>query len=740
MAKQSNRRFMGWCFEHAWYNLRNIINKSPEQICDTIKEDFYARELSDKRLETVWKELRLGLERTNLEENVITKADYITNKVFKELESGKIQNNYQELVELYRIEDDSTDYEIIVLMTELCREGIVTSDELFAAFDSILRVVTGRPAALNKKRKFEYGNLHKIFSGAEVENKEALQIAPCFADIKLSKIKLSRINGLTAKEVKVYYNKRLLEKVQNLYPIISNTDDNWEGRFHELIKKDVNYEVMYMRHIEKKSLQKIGDIYNVTREAVRLKEGRFVESYDDIVEKYIDMRAEESQGYFKPFESEELSELYSHRFANYRPDKYKFDNKYLFTNDYFLDVYNKVVEAIGNDGYMTKDEIEKEISKYCDDSEACKALAQSFANEGLLYAYTNCYVITEKKGKRPASRNIAKYIIHKHFKNGVHPLQDDDINRYNEISQRDFGLKPIKGHALEGRLTLCKEVILSDNAGFNHIDSFDISPELLAEIKEYIDGRIDEFPITSFELFTKYKDDLTSGGISNYVLLYGILRYYYPYDYLFKKLTIYPRSNEKSKSRRAYEYLKERQKGATKEKLQEVVGGMNAGQYTNLIREFPVMYCKETNLYYAFDANQFPDKLVKKAGKQLKADFDKYGFCPIERLFLILEKEWRKCGITHPVDLAYASRNLFKDFAKVSNSIISPKNGAVRFTRGNILYYFIKAENLSGHDYDEIRDNLISFLGMTRNEMSNKFSWYLKGDGITITKDHKITI
>lgn len=732
--RQTNRKFIGWCYDHGKYNLQDILQKTPSQIFQEVDEDDYSSDLSVSRLESVFKNLQKTLPKTTLNDYIVTKTDRIVQKVLGNIEF--YFDEYEDLVKIYRIEEYSSDFTIVVLMTELCREGIVIPDELYTCLETVLRTISKGTVALNKKNKLEYCRKHNI--KVQNERGDIIRIDPCFEHVKIYNTELGELNGLLFEDLHTYYHKRFEEKTRFLYPFINKVGEDWESKFYEVIKTDQDYETMYMRYVEKKTLQEVGDDYGITREAVRLQEGRFIDKYDDFVRAYIDTIAKSAPDYFRVFETEEMINLFLTR-AIYGYNKYKIEGGYFFANKYFLKVFDKAVKEMNGDGYLSQSEFKKAIWDACQDSAIVEILISRYLKEGMIIQYANSYVLTNGGRKLPV-RDHTNNIIHKHFKDGIHPLNETDLKRFNQYAKKELGLKEINGHALQARLALCENIILSSNGGYAHVDFYKISSEALAKLEEDIDSRIDKCPVNSFDLFNRNMSLLMDEGIDNPVLLYGVLRYNWPDRYIYKKLAIYPKSDVNSISKRYYAFLKEHPEGATKEEMKRLVGKINPGSYTNFIRNYPVMYYKESNKYTAFDADKYPKELIGKAKKQIEKDFEKYNFCPSERLFMIFEKEWRECGLTHYIDLSYACRGLFKDFVKVKNNILIPYEEDFKISRKDILYNFMKTENLSGSDYAVVRDKLRNFLGISEQEISKKFYWYLGGKGITVTADKKIMI
>lgn len=735
VTRQTNRKFIGWCYAHEFYNLQDILQKSPRQIYQEVEDDAYSSDLSETRLESVFKNFQNSLPKTTLNDYIVKKTNKIVQKVLENIEY--YFEEYEELSNVYRIEEYSIDFTIVVLMTELCREGIVIPDEVYGCIEAALRTIKKGTVALSKKDKLEYCYKHNI--KLQNERGEMIRIDPCFEHVKIYNTELGELNGLQFEDLHTYYHKRFEERIRFLYPFINKVGEDWETKFYEIIKKDQDYETMYKRYVDKKSLQAIGNVYGISREAVRLQECRFINKYDDFVKCYIEMISKNSPDYFRVFETKEMIDLFLSRPSLYGFDKYKIENGYFFKNKYFSNVFDKVVKKMDGDGYMTQSEFKDAITEVCQDSTIGELLTKCYLREGMLIQYANSYVLT-KKGRKLHVRDLTGHIMHKHFKEGIRPLNKSDVERFNQIAKEEMGLKEINGHALQARLALCQDIILSSNGGYAHIDFFRISSEALTKLEEDIETRIDKCPVNSFGLFNRNMNLLIKEGIDNPTLLYGILRYIWPDKYIYKKLAVYPKSDGNSICKRYYVYLQEHPDGVTKEEMQKAVGKINPGSYTNFIQNYPIMYYKKSNTYSIFNADDYPKDLIAKAKKQIEEDFDKYKFCPTERLFMAFEKEWRDCGLTHYIDLSYACRGLFKDFVKVKNNILVPFDDDFRFSRKDILYAFMKAEGLSGSDYAVVRDRLREFLGIPKEEMSKKFCWYLNGKGISVTKDKKIII
>ncbi len=481
-----------------------------------------------------------------------------------------------------------------------------------------------------------------------------------FADKDLISI-LNNIKSLGKTKIKEII-KKLSDKKYNSV----SANELVKILFDEAIEKNVDlYTVVFERIVNNRTLEDIGKDKNLTRERIRQQEAkgiRIIKSisnilYDIVLKNkeyiYIDENVINNIINDKN-KSKIIFELLKDRDEFYKRE----DFHKIFVVDNFPECgefFSEIDSFLsGNDedckDFMSIDEfygqIEKIIKKYYLDK---LITIEDFNTMIEKCNYKRDGNIFKKKGIY--SHDIFSDILKEYFPNGmIFNEENCEImkRKYFEITGEKSDLSV---RNLTAKLQREKDVIICGSNTYIHIDNVKIDNNLLEVIHKYVLHLFEHEGLPSVysdKIYSVFKNELNNCGIDNYSFIYGILRYYYPDDFIYDNFWIAKNGNMGvTRDLALVDYLKNDtnyNEGIPKEKIISLFGLSGPFLFNLIVNSSEINEChnKENLIYH--DNYRLSDKLYEKIKEYIDSNIDaQYGYISLKHLLnkfnIYLEEE-----------------------------------------------------------------------------------------------------
>ncbi len=456
--------------------------------------------------------------------------------------------------------------------------------------------------------------------------------------------------------------KKLMDEKYN----VSSPEELVKILYSEAIENNKDlYSIVFERIINKKTLEEIGNENNVTRERIRQQEAkglRIIRAISNILydivlkdsnnicidEKFLNEIFEDANNSTIMFDVlKNRSEFYHNEYMNR-----------IFIVDNFpeYNIFFSEIESIlsgdneDSKDFTTIDEIKKKInliiSKYgLEKYLSCEDFNQMIDNcnykqVGNMFMKKGIYI-----------HDIFSDILKEYFPDGM----TFDEKNCNLMKQKYFEITGEKSELsvrnLTAKLQRENDVILRGPNTYIHIDNVKIDNNLLEVIRKYILHLFEHEGVPSIysdKIYSVFKEELNSYGIDNYSYVYGVLRYYYPEEFVYNNFWIAKNGNKGvTRDLALVDYLKNDtnyNEGIPKEKIISLFGlsGPFLLNLTLSSKEIHECHNKENLIYY--DNYRLSDKLFKKIENYIEENIDpQYGYISLKHLLnkfnIYLEEE-----------------------------------------------------------------------------------------------------
>ncbi|MBC5629474.1 hypothetical protein H8S20_11290 [Clostridium sp. NSJ-6] len=343
-----------------------------------------------------------------------------------------------------------------------------------------------------------------------------------------------------------------------------------------MVKENPDYDILIGRAVNNNTLQQIGESYGITRERVRQKEKKIVNTVEAISDIFISIQN------YSDFALLNIKQLLGLRdidqyekvwleyvLRNAESTKYQYFeevNKFL-VNGNTLELrksINMMVEGLP-DIVNIDSELKYELYEY--DS------LNIFNIEELVniilplgYKRVNNYLFRGNVSKE----KIYSFIVKEFFKEGISFNNEDDIGKISSMAKEKFDLQEDSIRNIKAKIE--RSCVLCDRGSYIHPDWVEVDERLLDDIKEFIDNSNLE-TIYINQIFSQFENELKQIGINNRYYLHGILKLYFNDKYNFTKDTIY-RGNVKHDRNYIFDkYIKDKGRVVTKEEMERDLKG-----------------------------------------------------------------------------------------------------------------------------------------------------------------------
>lgn len=425
------------------------------------------------------------------------------------------------------------------------------------------------------------------------------------------------------------------------------------------------YSIVFERIIHNKTLEELGNENNVTRERIRQQEAkglRILRSvsniFYDIVLKnsnYICIDAIILDEIFNDInESTIMFDILKNRSEFYHNEY--IDKIFIVDNFPECNIFFSEIEAIlnGEDedskDFTTLEEINNKINRIINKYSLDKYLTCDDFNKMIDNCnYKQVGNMFMKKGIY--IHDIFSNILKEYFPDGM----TFDEKNCDLMKQKYFEITGEKSDLsvrnLTAKLQRENDVVLRGPNTYIHIDNVKIDNNLLEVIRKYILHLFEHEGVPSIysdKIYNVFKEELNSYGIDNYSYIYGVLRYYYPEEFVYNNFWIAKNGNKGvTRDLALVDYLKNDtnyNEGIPKEKIISLFG-LSGPFLLNLTfnsTEIHECHNKENLIYY--DNYRLSDKLLEKIENYIENNIDsQYGYISLKHLLnkfnIYLEEE-----------------------------------------------------------------------------------------------------
>lgn len=262
--------------------------------------------------------------------------------------------------------------------------------------------------------------------------------------------------------------------------------------------------------------------------------------------------------------------------------------------------------------------------------------------------------------------DIYRYVIAKHFGDGIRVYVESEMQKLKELIAEEFGEieLPDNDRAIAARITdFC---ILCGRGTYILPENVCISDELLQEMRQYIiDTPRDNIFVA--DIFERFKDRLFAyGNVGNEYFLYGVLKYHFEGEFTFFRDTVSKTGGIVGNAYRDLEdYMLSRGEPVTKSQLREAFPGISDIKIINAVMHSKDIINWDTHSYAnirTFDLSQAVKRHLQAVLERLFEEHDGYtnmnlAFAEIRRA---MPDFVRDNGMRTPANLYCLLEYLFK--------------------------------------------------------------------------------
>ncbi len=355
-------------------------------------------------------------------------------------------------------------------------------------------------------------------------------------------------------------------------------------------KNNCDFELLFDRIENEKTLQELADEKGLTRERIRQMEAKSMRIIHSTMNMSIPLIISLLNNP-KVITVEDINRIYNdkddakvvYRTIKNRTDLfYKFDN---CTNLYILNKCKKIyicverIKGLFESAFIKLEDYIDDINEILTSYELDDVINEEEIREILRMAdYKPIGKVFVKKST--SMNKVYNSLFKTFFPRGLR-LDEDGCKKIREIYEKYIGVPEYRvdnDRNLTMKLTRLEDNIICGNATYINIDNVHVDRQLIHRIKTYITQLFEEekqTSITASKVFEVFESVLRANDVDNYMYLYGIIRYYYPDDFIYDNFWFCYKDNSKDNYSRFdsfIDYLKKYNtpnKGVSKEELKE---------------------------------------------------------------------------------------------------------------------------------------------------------------------------
>ena len=301
--------------------------------------------------------------------------------------------------------------------------------------------------------------------------------------------------------------------------------------------------------------------------------------------------------------------------------------------------------------------------------------------------------------KSQAYRNMCLNVIRRHFQDGIKLDSDEnnaDMIQLREIVHREFGDAglPESNRPLTARVS--PALILCGRGRYISPENAAIDLPLIEQIVDYINAS-SETSLYYAEIFSVFSGRLLAQtGIDNYNYLHGVLKAFYPDEFIYERDLLVKKGTERIPFEiRLSQLLKDNRHAMTTAEIQSKMLGVSYMRIINALIRLPEIIQWDYNAFNHIENLQLTDDDICKLGAILSDLTNKQsGYCSENVLYNAVSTEMHefvmKNSIHNSRNLFYIASYFFTNEYRFSRPhIASDKFPNIELTNANIAGFFI---------------------------------------------------
>lgn len=475
--------------------------------------------------------------------------------------------------------------------------GVGKKEKLLARYNEIINSVSSSDEQdfikENKSENIEY--TEEIIESVNEEYKKLhISVLECFNKINskmIQQIEAININTLEELYLKVAKGKLIVPnlgatKVKYIKDALEKFKMNPEELFIYLfseLKENPDYTILMERGFENKTLQEVGEERGVSRERIRQREKKIVNSVKAMLDLFIIINNSANQSLvtindcigIKNLNEEDATCLKYVLLGS--DDKniqyYKEIDKFLLNGN--KEKLDSQIRSLAN-GMPDIVNINTELIYDVEEYDSLKIFTMDEIVNIIIslgYKKVNDYLIRGTVSKE----RIYTFIVKEFFKKGITFSDEEDMNKFINILNEEFHIEDNSIRNIKAKIE--RNCVLCNRGSYIHQEWISIDNELLEIIKEYIDDNSQD-TIYINQIFTEFETKLVECGIDNRYYLQGILKYYFSDKYKFTKDTLYKGNIKYDRNYIFNKYIKDKGRIVTKEDIENDFKGWTPIMFT----------------------------------------------------------------------------------------------------------------------------------------------------------------
>lgn len=442
---------------------------------------------------------------------------------------------------------------------------------------------------------------------------------------------------------------------------------------YDAIAKDDSYDLFIKRALGK-TLQAVADDYNLSRERVRQVCSKYVNRvYPYLAPLFAELMRENGARYIREEQIREYisSEHYASAtvYVLREKDNYtSFGSPAIFFDSVsFPGIAEKLAELAadivsdGIDFFSSIDTIEATLD----------AAGYGFLNAddfldlliSLDYNFYGDYVLKDRK----SYGKLCARIVEEEFPDGI-SNSNEDMQRLRDITQQRYGDLDLPNSNRSMFARVCDYLILRGRSKYIAPKRVYIDSDILAEIKKFIDENKQKDIFYSM-LFAEFEGLLLMmTNIDNHQFLHGVLKYYYPADYVYSRDYLSKETGETGQglADRIEEYITGVGIAVNRKDILRQFPGVSEVVLFNTVNNYIGLLQWEFNYYNTLANLKLTDGDISAIDQALSTLLEANdGYCSEGMLFEKAQSDFpqllEKAGMKVPMNLFYTAQELFGD-------------------------------------------------------------------------------